>query len=172
MYARFPLIAAGLVFIGLLMACSTTTVYIVRHAEKVDETDSTDLSPAGRQRAVALADTLAGRGIDSIFTTPYRRTRQTAEPLAQRIGVGAVAYAAAPTNVIVNRVGRIRGKDVLVVGHSNTILEIAKGLGTRPTMTSIASGDFDNLLRVRIRRRVTGKSVTLTERTYGVATPP
>lgn len=164
-------IAAGLI-VCLLTACSTTTVYIVRHAEKVDETDSTDLSPAGRQRAVALADTLAGRGIDSIFTTPYRRTRQTAEPLAQRIGVRPVAYAAAPTGVIVNRVGRIRGKEVLVVGHSNTILDVARGLGTRPTMTSIQSGDFDNLLRVQIRRGPFGRSVNISETTYGVPTAP
>lgn len=67
----------------LLTACSTTTVYIVRHAEKVNETDTTDLSPAGHQRALALADTLARQGIDSIFTTPTRRTRQTAAPLAK-----------------------------------------------------------------------------------------
>ena len=172
MRLQFRFITTGLAIIGLLTACSTTTVYVVRHAEKVDETDSTDLSPAGRQRARALADTLAGRGIDSIFTTPYRRTRQTAEPLGQRIGVRPVAYAAAPTGVIVNRVRRIRGKTVLVVGHSNTILEIAKGLSTRPTLSTIASGDFDNLLRVRIRRGPFGRSVNLTETTYGVPTAP
>lgn len=158
--------------IGLLVACSTTKVYIVRHAEKVDETDSTDLSPAGRQRAVALADTLAERGIDSIFTTPYRRTRQTAEPLASRIGVRPAAYAAAPVDVVVNRVGRIRGKNVLVVGHSNTILDIARGLGVRPRLSAIASGDFDNLLRVRIQRGPLRRSVRLAETTYGAPTAP
>ena len=171
MFSRPHLLAVCLATC-LSTACSTTTVYIVRHAEKVDETDSTDLSPAGRQRAVALADALVGRGIDSIFTTPYRRTRQTAQPLAQRIGIRPVDYVARPNDGIVNRVGRIRGKTVLVVGHSNTILEIAKGLGTRPTLTTIASGDYDNLLRVRIRRGLLDKSVRLTERTYGPPTSP
>ncbi len=156
----------------LLTACSTTTVYIVRHAEKVDETDSTNLSAAGRQRAIALADTLARRGIDSIFTTPYRRTRQTAEPLAQRLGLGITPYPSTPASVIVSRVERIRNKTGLVVGHSNTILDVAKGLGTRPTLPKIESGDFDNLLTVRIRRRPFGKSVDLSEKTYGQPTQP
>ncbi|GAB4021996.1 SixA phosphatase family protein [Spirosoma koreense] len=156
----------------LLMACSTTTVYIVRHGEKVSESDTTNLNLAGQQRAIALADTLARKGIDSIFTTPYRRTRQTAEPLAQRIGVRLVDYPARPNDAIINRLNKLRHKTVLVVGHSNTILEIARGLGTQPTMTRIESGDFDNLLRVRIRRGLFGKSVTLSQTTYGRPTPP
>ncbi|QJW88420.1 histidine phosphatase family protein [Spirosoma taeanense] len=156
----------------LLASCSTTTVFIVRHAEKVDESDSTHLSQAGQVRAVVLADTLANRGIDSIFTTPYRRTRQTAQPLSQRLGLPIVSYPASPTSAIVQRLERIRGKEALVVGHSNTILDIAKGLGVTPTLSTIASGDFDNLFQVRIRRTPFGKSVLLTEKTYGHPTPP
>lgn len=155
-----------------LTGCSITTVYVVRHAEKVDETDSTDLSPAGRQRALALADTLAGQSIDSIFTTPFRRTRQTAEPLANRIAVRSVDYSPKSTDLIVNRVSRIRGKKVLVVGHSNTILDITKGLGAKPTLAKIESGDYDNLMVVRIQRRPFGKSVRLSQKTYGQLTPP
>ena len=157
---------------GCLTGCSSSTVYVVRHAEKVDETDSTNLSPAGLQRAVALADTLANRGIDSIFTTPYRRTRQTGEPLATRLRIRSVDYSAKSTEVIVNRVLRARHKTVLIVGHSNTILDIVKGLGARPTLAKIESGDFDNLYRVRISRRPFGKSVTLVETIYGQPTLP
>ncbi len=156
----------------LLTACSTTTVYIVRHGEKVSEADTTDLNAAGKQRAIALADTLASKQIDSIFTTPYRRTRQTAEPLAQRMNLRMVEYPAKSNDVIVNRVSQIRGKTVLIVGHSNTILDIAKGFGTQPTMTKIESGDFDNLFRVQIRRGLFGKSVSLSQTTYGQPTPP
>jgi phosphohistidine phosphatase SixA len=155
-----------------LTACSTTTVYLVRHAEKVDESDSTDLSPAGKQRALALADTLASRGIDSIFTTPYRRTRQTAEPLAQRLGMQSRDYAPKPTGAIVNRVNQIRGKTVLVVGHSNTVLEIARGLGAKPRLPTIEAGDFDNLFVVRIKRGPLGRRVGIAEKTYGAVTRP
>ena len=155
-----------------LTACSTTTVYIVRHAEKVNESDTTNLTPAGYARAAALADTLANKGIDSIFTTPYRRTRQTAQPLATRLNLPLVDYPAKPTEAIVKRVSQIRNKTVLVVGHSNTILEIARGLGATPTMTKIESGDFDNLLRVDMRHGLFGKSITFSQSTYGQITPP
>ena len=154
----------------LLSACTTTTVYIVRHAEKVAETDSTDLSPLGFARAAALADTLANKGIDSIFTTPYRRTRQTAQPLATRLSEPIVYYPT--TAAIISRINRVRGKQMLVVGHSNTILEIARGLGATPVRTTIESGDFDNLLRVRITRHFARRSVSISETTYGRPTPP
>ncbi|QMW02922.1 histidine phosphatase family protein [Spirosoma foliorum] len=153
-------------------ACSTTTVYIVRHGEKVNETDTTNLSPAGYARAAALAERLGNQPIDSIFSTPYRRTRQTVQPLAQRLGVPVIDYPAKPTEAIVNRVGTSKGKTVLVVGHSNTILEIARGLGAQPTMTRIESGDFDNLLQVRLHRGLFRKSVTFSQTTYGQMTPP
>lgn len=167
------LITPALLFLAVwLTACSTTTVYIVRHAEKVDETDSTDLSPAGKQRALALADTLANRGIDSIFSTPYRRTRQTAQPLAQRLAVPIADYATKPTSALADRVKRIRNKTVLVVGHSNTVLEMARDLGATPTLRTIESGDYDNLLVLRIRRQLFGKVVSLTEKTYGQPTQP
>ncbi|AKD58727.1 phosphoglycerate mutase [Spirosoma radiotolerans] len=158
--------------IVLSTACSTTTVYIVRHAEKQNETDTTDLTPAGYARADALAEKLANRGIDSIFSTPYYRTRQTAQTLAQRIGVPVVDYPAKPTEAIVNRVVAIRHKTVLVVGHSNTILEIARGLGAKPTMTKIESGDFDKLFRLRIHHGPFRRSVNFFPDTYGQPTAP
>ena len=154
----------------LLSSCSTTIVYIVRHGEKVADTDSTDLSPAGKQRALALADTLARRGIDAVFSTPYRRTRQTAQPLADRLNLPVINYPT--TAAIVSRVGEMRNKTALVVGHSNSILDIAKGMGTNPMKQRIESDDYDNLLVVRIRRKPFSKSVTLAEKTYGVQTAP
>ena len=162
----------GLLFMLILPACSTTTVYIVRHAEKVNESDTTNLSPAGYIRAADLARTLASRHIDSIFTTPYRRTRQTAHPLAQQTNLPLIDYPAKPTQAIIDRIARMRNKTILVVGHSNTILDIAKGLGAQPTLTQIESGDFDNLLRVRIHRGPFRESVSIAQATYGQITPP
>lgn len=161
----FNRLLALVLLAGLLSSCSTTTVYIVRHGEKVSDTDSTDLSPAGQQRALTLADTLSRRGIDAIFSTPYRRTRQTAQPLANRLGLPVLPYQ--KTADIVSRVGAMRNKTALVVGHSNTILDIATGLETTPTKQRIESDDYGNLLVVRIQRGPFGKFITLTEQTYG-----
>lgn len=157
--------------LALLTSCSTTTVYLARHAEKVDESDSTDLSVTGKMRAVALADTLANRHVDRILTTPYRRTRQTAAPLAERLHLPIETYAASPISLGVDRINHVRNETVLVIGHSNTVLELARGLGATPTVTVIKGTDFDNLLQLRIRRTPFRRSVRLRETTYGQPTP-
>ncbi|WP_345269911.1 SixA phosphatase family protein [Nibrella viscosa] len=152
-----------------LTGCSTTTVYIVRHAERANDSDTTSISAAGHQRAQALADRLAGTGIDSIFTTPYLRTRQTAAPLAQRLNIQPVTYPTQPTQTVVDRLKRIRSKEVLVVGHSNTVLEIVRGLGARPSKTKIEHNEYNNLFVVTLRRRPFAKSADVSALTYGAS---
>ena len=45
------------------------------------------LAPEGRAQAELLAERLAGQRIDAIYVTSLRRTRETAAPLASRIGL-------------------------------------------------------------------------------------
>jgi len=168
-----PLRSLQVALIWLILAsCSTSQVYIVRHAEKRNESDTSSLTPAGQQRALALARELASVRIDSVLTTPYRRTQLTAAPLAEAKKLPVVTYSPSPTEGVAKRVLQMRGKNVLVVGHSNTILEIARALGTMPSRAKIESGDFDNLLQVTIRRGPLGRKVTLVEKTYGAPTAP
>lgn len=74
----------------LLVACSSfaqqpvTTFILVRHAEK-DMTQSTpdpDLSAEGHARARRLALLFEKTEIAAVYSTPFKRTRQTVEPLA------------------------------------------------------------------------------------------
>ncbi|WP_128545671.1 SixA phosphatase family protein [Larkinella soli] len=164
------------ILIGFLLAglsaCSTSTVYIVRHAEKRNDTDTSTLTPAGSERAQALAERLAGRNIDLILTTPYARTRLTAAPLAKQRNLTTGTYPAGPPTAVVKQLEEADAKNILVVGHSNTILEIAKALGTNPSRQKIESGDFDNLLIVTVRKGLFGQSVDLKEETYGTPTAP
>lgn len=146
-----------------ITSCSTSNIYITRHAERANESDTTSLSVAGLTRARALADRLANEHIDSIFVTPYRRTEQTATPLASRLGLPLTKYPAAPVTVITNRLRTFRGKNALVVGHSNTILEIAKGLGVIPSMKKIEHSEYQNLLFIRMRHTPFGQRVQLYE---------
>src|SRR4051812_18913247 len=66
---------------------ASSIVLLVRHAEKAAEGEDPPLTPAGQQRAVALAGVAADAGVDVIYTTQLRRTRETAQPLADRLGV-------------------------------------------------------------------------------------
>lgn len=114
----------------LVASWGTTTVILVRHAERVGESRDAELSPAGKARAERLADMLAGTGLDAIYVSEARRTQQTAAPVAGRTGVEAEVMPAARHGRLVRRLKwRHRGDVVLVVGHSNTVPLIADGLG-------------------------------------------
>ena len=150
-------------FLVFSTSCSTSNIYITRHAERANESDTTSLSVAGLLRANALANRLTNKRIDSIFVTPYRRTEQTAAPLALLKGLTLTKYPAAPVTAITNRLRTFRGKNALVVGHSNTILEIAKGLGVSPSMQKIEHSEYQNLLLVRVRHTPFSRRVYLEE---------
>jgi broad specificity phosphatase PhoE len=153
-------------------ACSTTRIYIVRHGERLNSSDTTSLSEIGYERAETLALVLADKDIDSIFVSDYARTRQTAQPTADRLNLPLITYNPRPAELIASRLKNIKNKNVLVVGHSDTILEVAKRLETTPTRSKIEGTDFDNFLVVRIKRTFGHKKTTLQELTYGRQTPP
>jgi len=63
-------------------------LYLVRHG-KIDSSEDPDpgLADVGRAQAEALAAALAVKGPLPILTSPFRRTRETAAPLARLWGV-------------------------------------------------------------------------------------
>lgn len=124
------------------------TVYLVRHGETEGEGQERRLSAAGRARAEALADRLAGAGIEAIHTTDYRRTRETAAPLAERLGLHPRLYDPDDLPGFAARL-RMAGGTVLVVGHSNTTPELVEYLGGEPG-SPITEDEHDRLYRVEL----------------------
>jgi broad specificity phosphatase PhoE len=59
-------------------------VNLVRHAEKEAGTGDVALSDAGKKRAEARVRDMKDADIQAIYTTSWKRTKQTAEPLAKR----------------------------------------------------------------------------------------
>ena len=134
---------------------AVTTVLVVRHAERPAGGDPS-LDAAGQARAQALADALASAGVTAIYTTQYRRTQETAAPLAQRLGITAQVIAAqggesvgAHVNEVASAIRtRHAGGVVLVVGHSNTVPLIVRALGG--SAPDIAESDHANLFIVTL----------------------
>ncbi len=66
------------------------TVYLIRHAEPVRsgtigvEENERSLSERGLVDAIRLADEFDGISLDALYSSPYRRARQTIDPLAKR----------------------------------------------------------------------------------------
>jgi 2,3-bisphosphoglycerate-dependent phosphoglycerate mutase len=129
-------------------------VFLVRHAERADAGMAAakmagadpELSDAGKARAAALAALLKDAKISAIFTTEYKRTRDTAQPLAAATGVAAAAIDSKDAAGLIDKVKASAG-NVLVVGHSNTVPEIIKALGVGEPV-AIPDDQFDNLFVV------------------------
>lgn len=131
-------------------AVADTLVVLVRHAEKADDGGKDPaLAPAGRARAESLAARLSGMRLDAVYATPYRRTRQTAEPAARAAGLAVREYA--PDGVALLRALREshRGQGVLVVGHSNTVPALVEALSGTAVPT-IGDDEYGHLFVVAI----------------------
>lgn len=135
---------------------ATTTLMFVRHAEQTshDEEDP-PLSDAGRRRAAELtrqlvdADVVAG--VDAIYSTAFRRSLQTAQPLAERLGLPVNVYDADDTEAVLEAILKAhKGKIVLVVGHSNTLPTLIANLGASKKVPPIAQNEFDNIYIISI----------------------
>jgi broad specificity phosphatase PhoE len=144
--------------LGLLLsaapAAAQGTVFVVRHAERADAAAGgatmmaadPELSTEGAARAESLARLLTDAAITAIYTTEFKRTRQTAAPLARALKLEPVTIPSKDLPSLIERLKTAKG-NVLVVGHSNTVPEILKALGVREPVT-VAEHEFDRLFIV------------------------
>ena len=130
----------------LSTATAQSTIFIVRHAEKADATKDPDLSEAGRARAEALAKMLQDANITAIYATEFKRTQQTAAPLAKALGITVTTLPAENSAALIAKLRSSNG-NALVVGHGNTIADLIKALGISEPI-NIAENDYDNLFGV------------------------
>lgn len=121
-------------------------VILVRHAERaVEPQGDPALTPAGEQRAQALAQALAGLRVDAIVTTQHRRTRDTAAPLAKALGIQPLVVDAKAGHVqAVADAVRAQTGTVLVLGHSNTVTAVLAALGG-PKLPELCETSFHHV---------------------------
>jgi broad specificity phosphatase PhoE len=100
------------------------TIFIVRHAEKQLIGDDPDLAQVGQIRATKLAQILADKEIKHVFSTDYKRTKNTAAPTATAFGTEVQTYDPRNNDELVAKLRELDG-NILVVGHSNTVGQIA-----------------------------------------------
>ncbi|MEA3001048.1 MAG: hypothetical protein QOK17_2881 [Sphingomonadales bacterium] len=135
----------------LALACAAAApavpdIYVMRHLEKEAGQDP-GLSEKGRRGAERLVAFFAGRAPAAIYVSTTRRARETAGPLAARLGLTPKDYAPADVGGLVARVKAEKGI-VLIVGHSNTVPEIVAQLGgARPA--ELGEEDFGDIFHVR-----------------------
>ncbi len=136
----------------LFASCKTTSYFVVRHAEKAPATSMvTDvpLSEAGKERAMALKERLINEHVRYIYSTNYDRTRSTAMPLSDATGIPVEIYNPDDTGFVTN-IKMLRGGNVLIVGHSNTVDNIVNELCGRTCVTAdLTDIDYGDLFIVK-----------------------
>ncbi len=125
------------------------TLYLVRHAEKQpDGSTDPDLTMVGKNRAEQLADSFEDKGLKDIWSSDYRRTRDTAKPLLMRLGLKLSIYDPGDQSVLVKNLFD-RQHDALVIGHSNTIPELARLL-CQCAIADMDESEHDRLIVISV----------------------
>jgi len=154
------------------------TVVLVRHAETAGSTrtggSDPQLSPEGEARAAALAHLLAASGATHVFTSELTRTRATAAPLAEQLGLKVETVPARDGEQQLELLRALEpGSVALVVGHSNTVPALVEGLGGSGSFVAhekygpmLAHEEYDRLFVVTLPG-VAGATASTLELRYG-----
>lgn len=166
-----------LLLVVFISSCSNR-IYIVRHAEKAKpqagmsamEASDPPLSDSGNLRALALKTRLQSENIKHIFSTNYKRTLSTARPLdEQLLSVQTQLYKPTKdsTDAFIAKLKAITKGNILVVGHSNTIDDLANKLaGTNVVAGDLPETDYDNIFILKRK----GKKYKFVREEYGAPT--
>lgn len=135
-----------------------TTILFVRHAETaatMAEGGDPPLNARGRARAELLADFLEEAdvlaGVNAIYASEFRRTQETAAPLAARLGIEI--EIADPYDVVgftKNVLHEHRGEIVLIVSHSDVIAALIDELHGHQNLPEIGPEDFSDMYIVSV----------------------
>ena len=127
------------------------TIILVRHAEKVDASQDPELSAEGKQRAERLAKVIKQYKPGAIYSTDFKRTRDTAAPMATRRHLKIQTYDAKKPDELIDAIMKSETKRFLVVGHSNTIPGLANLLGKKELFKNLDDAEFGAIWIVRIK---------------------
>jgi broad specificity phosphatase PhoE len=142
-----------LLFIQISYAQTVTTFILVRHAEKAAESSSDpDLRAEGTKRAELLAALLSKASVDAVYSTNFKRTRNTVTPLATAKSLTVNTYNSMKAADLEALLTKHKGGTIVIAGHSNTIPEIANVLIGENKFDQFADDDYGNILVISVQQ--------------------
>lgn len=137
-----------------------STFYFIRHAEK-DRSDPENIDPElnqdGLGRAIRWAEVFDPVALDAIYITDFERTAMTAAPTSVKKEITPQYYD--PKAIILEEFTRENlGKNVLIVGHSNTTPEFVNLLLGEEKYEHLDDYDNSSLFIVRV---INGKATDI-----------
>ena len=124
-----------------------TTIILVRHAEKAqDGTSDPPLTSEGKARAQELAYILKHVPLDAVYSTPYKRTQQTALPTAEAHSLQINSYSSGEEESFLKKIlSKHAGGNVLIICHSNTVPVLANHLSGSTQFSPLDDFTYDNI---------------------------
>ena len=147
----FPLLLLLLMFQASLLGQDRKTIILVRHAEKVDASQDPELSAEGKQRAERLAKIVKKYKPGAIYSTDFKRTRDTVAPIAKRRKLEIQKYDARKPAELVDAIMKSKTKRFLISGHSNTIPGLANLLGKKELFKNLDDAEHGAIWIIRIK---------------------
>ncbi len=144
-----------------------TVLFLVRHAEKTSTPGDPELTKEGKERAADLKSLLIDAGIEHVHSTNYLRTKSTASPTADALGLEVKHYSPRDLPAMASSLKKIGGRH-LVVGHSNTTPSLVHHLGGEPGEAINEKNEYDRLYMLTLDRDGTVSTVVLR---YGNPSP-
>lgn len=141
----------NLVIADVNAQATVTTFILVRHAEKGnDGTDDPDLKPEGTERAKRLSSLLKNTSIDAVYSTRYKRTKNTVTPLALEKKLEIQIYETVTPDLIDGLINKHNGKTILIGGHSNTVPQLANLLTGKEEYKTFPDTEYGNIFIVSV----------------------
>lgn len=129
-----------------------TTFYLIRHSEK-DKSNPNNVDPEliqkGLDRAIRWAEVFDPIPLDAIYSTNYERTLMTAAPTSVKKNIDVQYYDPRAIDVEALKMDNA-GKNVLIVGHSNTTPDLTNKILGNDKYDSLQEDDNASLFIIRI----------------------
>ena len=136
---------------GLLTYAQSESVSIVllRHSEKaaMDGQDP-DLSPRGKNYALALKTFFSETKFDAAFSTPYKRTRETIQQVAESNHLVIRDYKPFDIKGILQQISNENLHSVIVAAHGNTINLLVNQLVSGANVAELDESDYGKIFIV------------------------
>ncbi len=147
----------------LAFAQAQTTFILVRHAEKADDgTKNPPLNEMGNERALNIASMLENQEIAALYSTPFKRTQETLQPLAEKKKLRVQDYDPYAKGEWLSTLVEKHGNGTVVIsGHSNTIPLLANALLGDETFAQFDEKDYSNFIIIVCDEVGKGKLVRL-----------
>jgi broad specificity phosphatase PhoE len=148
-------ICVGLLLLNCDTAYAQKVVYIVRHAERLNDSDDSPISPAGHARAKALAAILKDAKIKGIYISHWTRTKETAQPFVDVSHITPEKIQDGDATATFDKIKANHSNDaVLIVGHSHTVQPLLKKWVPQGTLD--IGNEFDNMIVITPNGENTG----------------